>query len=177
MGRIGLALRILFQGNVARQVAAFLEREKVNGPAQPATKIEPTPTPKAAKSVRSDAVTLLATLQREARFIDFIKEPLDGFADAQVGAAARDVHRECAKVLDRLFAIGPLLHQDDGSPIDVPAGFDSGRYRLTGKVVGDPPFHGSLVHHGWEATVCQLPSWSGSELCAQVVAPAEVELK
>ena len=39
---------------------------------------------------------------------------------------------------------------------------DAGRYRLIGNVAGQPPFHGRLVHHGWEATVCQLPAWSGT---------------
>ena len=60
--------------------------------------------------------------------------------------------------------------------MEVPAGFDAGRYRLTGNVVGDPPFHGRLAHHGWEAAAVQLPAWSGTALAARVVAPVEVEL-
>jgi hypothetical protein len=48
---------------------------------------------------------------------------------------------------------------------------------LTGNVTGDPPFQGKLVHHGWEAARCDLPAWTGSAASAQVVAPAEVELK
>jgi len=128
------------------------------------------------KPVRSDAITLLATLQREARFVDFIKEPLDGYTDAQIGAAARDVHHDCAKVLDRLFAIQSIVAEEEGSPVEVPVGFDAGRYRLTGNVVGDPPFRGSLAHHGWEAAQVQLPAWSGTPLSARVVAPVEVEL-
>ncbi len=117
------------------------------------------------KPVRSEAITLLATLQREARFVDFIKEPLDGYSDAQIGAAVRDVHRDCGKVLDRLFAIRAMVDQEEGSPVEVPAGFDAGRYRLTGNVAGDPPFHGRLVHHGWEAAEVQLPAWSGTQAC------------
>ena len=128
------------------------------------------------KLARSEAITLLATLQREARFVDFIKEPLDSYSDAQIGAAVRDVHRDCGKVLDRLFAIQSMVNQEEGSPIEVPPGFDAGRYRLTGNVVGDPPFRGSLVHHGWEAAEVQLPAWSGTQLSARVVAPVEVEL-
>ena len=128
------------------------------------------------KPARSEAITLLATLQREARFVDFIKEPLDSYSDAQIGAAVRDVHRDCGKVLDRLFAIRAMVDQEEGSPVEVPPGFDAGRYRLTGNVAGDPPFRGRLVHHGWEAAEVQLPAWSGTPHSARVVAPVEVEL-
>ncbi len=190
MGRIWLAIRIfflvLFQGSVAKQVAEVLEKRKLEKSQGSGTKpqakipekseIKPAATKQPAKAVRSEAITLLATLQREARFIDFIKEPLDGYGDAQIGAAVRDVHRECAKVLDRLFTIRAMVDQEEGSPVEVPPGFDAGRYRLTGNVVGDPPFHGRLAHHGWEAAEVQLPAWSGTQLSARVVAPVEVEL-
>jgi hypothetical protein len=189
MGRIWLAIRIfflvLFQGAVARQVAEVLERRKAGemdgSDAKPQAKLsEKSETKPAAKQppklARSEAITLLATLQREARFVDFIKEPLDSYSDAQIGAAVRDVHRDCSKVLDRLFSIQSIVNQEEGSAVEVPAGFDAGRFRLTGNVAGDPPFHGSLVHHGWEAAEVQLPAWSGTQLSARVVAPAEVEL-
>src|SRR4029450_12664116 len=48
---------------------------------------------------RSDALTLLATLQREARLIDFLMEDLAGYDDAHIGAAARDMHRASAAAL------------------------------------------------------------------------------
>ncbi len=145
------------------------------------TKQQPKPEPKPMakqppKAARSEAITLLATLQREARFVDFIKEPLEGYSDAQIGAAARDVHRDCCKVLDRLFAIQSLVSQEEGSTLEVPAGFDAGRYRLTGNVAGHPPFQGRLVHHGWEAAEVQLPAWTGTPQSARVIAPIEVEL-
>ena len=189
MGRIWLALRIffrvLFQGPAAKQVAEILDKRITEngqgGGAKPQARIpdktEARPaTKQPAKPTRSEAITLLATLQREARFVDFIKEPLDGYSDAQIGAAVRDVHRDCAKVLDRLFAIRSMVDQEEGSPIEVAAGFDAGRYRLTGNVAGEPPFHGRLAHHGWEAAEVQLPVWSGTQLSARVVAPVEVEL-
>ncbi len=121
-------------------------------------------------------MTLLAALQREARFLDFIKEPLDGYADAQVGAAARDVHRECGAVIERMFAVEALMTEEEQSQIEVPAGFDSGKYRLTGNVTGEPPFKGRLMHPGWLAAKCDVPKWSGSDGAAKVIAPAEVEL-
>jgi len=186
MGRIWLAIRVfflvLFQGAVARQVAEVLQKRKQSSLPTAETKLQPKAEPKPSpakqppKPARSEAITLLATLQREARFVDFIKEPLDGYSDAQIGAAVRDVHRDCGKVLDRLFAIQSLISQEEGSTLEVPAGFDAGRYRLTGNVAGNPPFHGRLVHHGWEAGEVQLPAWSGTPHSARVIAPIEVEL-
>jgi hypothetical protein len=185
MGRIWLAIRVfflvLFNGAVARQVADVLKNRDVKVAATP-VKAPAKPEPAAAtvrltsKPARSEAITLLATLQREARFVDFIKEPIEGYSDAQIGAAVRDVHRDCGKVLDRLFAIKSLIEQEEGRPLEVPAGFDAGRYHLTGNVEGNPPFSGRLVHHGWEAKEMQLPAWSGTPNSARVIAPIEVEL-
>jgi len=174
MRRIWLAIRVfflvLFSGEVAEQVRRALETTT-----RPQRKIAKAPSAPP-RPARSEAITLLAALQREARFIDFIKEPLDNYSDAQIGAAVRDVHRDCAAVLERMFAIRPVMDQEEGSRVEVPAGFDAGRYRLTGNVAGQPPFGGTLVHHGWEATACNLPSYTGSEAAARVIAPAEVEL-
>jgi hypothetical protein len=126
---------------------------------------------------RSEAITLLAALQREARFVDFIQESLAGYSDAQIGAAARDVHRDCGAVLQRIFVLRPAVTDEEGKDVEIPAGFDAGRWRLTGNVTGEPPFRGRLVHPGWEATACELPTWSGHAAAARIVAPAEVELK
>jgi hypothetical protein len=174
---LGGVIVALIIARLMRKPAAV--QEKPAAPeTKPQAKVEPKPAaPKPPpKPARSEAVTLLATLQREARFGDCIKEPLDGYSDAQIGAAARDVHRDCAKVLDRLFAIRALNDQEEGSSLEVPAGFDAGRYRLTGNVAGNPPFNGRLVHHGWEAAEVQLPEWSGTQQSARVIAPIEVEL-
>jgi len=181
MRRIWLAVRVfcavLFRAEVAARVEEALRGEKA-GPAelpQTEARAEPQrPVPKA--PARSEAIALLAALQREARFVDFIKEPLAGFSDAQIGAVARDIHRDCASVVERMFALAPVVDQPEGSQIEVPAGFDSGRIQLTGNLVGEPPFRGRVAHHGWEATKCEIPVWSGKETAARVVAPAEVEL-
>jgi len=126
---------------------------------------------------RSEAVSLLAVLQREARFVDFIKEPIAAYSDAQIGAAARDVHQGCAVVLDRLFALQPLSAATEGASVEVPRHFDPAQFRVMGNVAGEPPFRGTLRHHGWKATKFELPAWTGSEASALVVAPAEVEVK
>jgi hypothetical protein len=182
--RIGMAIRLFFKVLFDRQFAGELEKRldvrldgratPSSGPSLPAS--PPVADTKTAKPRRSDAVTLLATLQREARLIDMVREPLGQYTDAQVGAAAREVLRDCGRVLDRLFGLEPLVAQEEGSPIEVPAGFDAGHFRLTGSVSGTPPFRGRLVHHGWLATRCELPTWSGSQAAQMVVAPQEVEV-
>ena len=178
MHRIYLAIRIffltLFKTAIAQQVDILLGgAQKMPSPAPP----QPKQPPASKLPVRSEAITLLATLQREARFVDFIQESLAGYSDAQIGAVARDVHRDSAAVIDRLFALKPAVSQEEGAQVDVPAGFDAGRFRLTGNVSGEPPFSGRLVHPGWEAAKCELPTWTGSKESARVVAPAEVEIK
>ena len=125
---------------------------------------------------RSEALTLLAALQREARFVDFIQEPIAGYDDAQIGAAVRDIHRDCAALLARLFDLQPLLAEAEGARIEVPRGYDAARYNLTGNVSGEPPFRGAHCHHGWVARRCELPTWTGSADGASIVAPATVEI-
>lgn len=183
MGKIGLAFRAFFRVLLYREVAERVETLFRDGalPKQDAlTQAAPAVTPaKAALKApaRSEALTLLSTLQREARFIDLVQEPLAGYADAQVGAAARDVLRNCQEVLARLFEIQPVLDQEEQTPIEVPPGFSTARFRLTGNVHGEPPFQGTVQHRGWRAMRCQVPEWTGPADDALIVAPAEVELK
>ena len=127
------------------------------------------------KSGQSEAITLLATLQREARLLDFLMEKLDGYDDAQIGAAARTVHDECAAVLERLFDVQPLRAESEMSQITVETP-DASLVQLVGNVSGEAPYIGRLTHHGWVAKKCELPTWSGSRETALVLAPAEVEI-
>ena len=169
---------VMFSAEQAKKVHTALDgAAPPAGSAAPAVEKKPEKPVPPPKPSRSEALTLLATLQREARFVELVQEPLDGYSDAQVGAAARDVLRDCYKVVQRLFELQPVSGESEGSEIDVPAGFDPGRTRLTGNVTGEPPFRGKLVHHGWEAKHVQLPEWTGSPAASKVVAPAEVELK
>jgi hypothetical protein len=168
MGRLGLALKILFNGDAARTAANALT-------ASPTPVIEQTP-PEPPAPVRSEAITLLAALQRDARFVDFIQESLDGYNDGQVGAAVRDVHRGCHEVLDRMFDLTPVVNQEEESTVQVndPA---AGCWRLTGNVGQSAgSVSGKLMHAGWKASRCQLPEWSGTSDDASVVAPAEVQV-
>ncbi len=186
MSRFFLAIQVwwrtLVDAEFGRQVAQLLAR-KPAAPALPAgaapvaTKSEPAAqrqpeVPR--RPQRSEALTLLATLQREARLVDFLKESIGEYSDAQIGAAVRDIHRDAAGVLDRLFKIRPIETHEEGAEIQAPAEAD--RYRLIGTVHGAPPHRGRLVHHGWEAGKCEVPEWSGSSVASQVIAPVEVEL-
>ena len=166
MPRLGLAFRAFLR--VLRDPAFA---EQVDRLAQGAAPPEPPKPPS-----RSDALTVLSILQREARLVDFLKESLASYEDAQIGAAVRDIHRDCGAALERLFALRPIDSRAEGGDVEVPAGFDASRIRLSGNVTGSPPFRGKLRHAGWEATRCQIPEWSGSDDSARVVAPAEVEV-
>ncbi len=134
--------------------------------------------PPAAAPPRADprpALQLLAVLQREGRLVDFLEEDLTGFPDAAVGAAARTVHLGCRKALADLFGLEPVYREPEGAQVTVERGFDPAAVRLTGNVVGAPPFRGALRHHGWRAREVRLPPARDGE-DASVVAPAEVEL-
>ncbi|MEJ8824977.1 DUF2760 domain-containing protein [Variovorax humicola] len=142
----------------------------------PAPAVRPAPAPPVLKEPSPDAaLQLLALLQREARLIDFVGEDLGGYADAQIGAAARLVHEGCAKVLREHFVIVPVRDEAEGGRVTLPPGFDAAAIRLTGNVVGQPPFSGSLTHRGWRVTEVRLPKMA-EQHDARVVAPAEVEL-
>ncbi|MBC8868185.1 MAG: DUF2760 domain-containing protein [Planctomycetes bacterium] len=178
--RLILAFRVffvaLFDAAAAEGIRAALDSSALPAADEKPQKPKPARPETPKKPDRSEAITLLAALQREARFVDLTQESLDEYSDEQVGAAARDVLRDCRTVLDRLFKLTPVLTEEEGAEIEVPSGFDTGRYRLTGNVAGQPPFRGSLVHHGWEAAKCEVPQWSGSKQATRVIAPAEVQL-
>jgi hypothetical protein len=143
---------------------------------EPAKKKAPSPKePERKAPEQSEAVTLLAALQREARFLDFIQESLDSYSDEQVGAAARSVHDGCAEVLERFFAIRPLVEHKENESVEVKDS-ETAFYRLTGDVSGDPPYRGMLTHHGWKTTRTELPKWKGIPETANMLSPAEVEL-
>lgn len=169
----GTLLRILSDADYALRIDGLRQ----NGAHTPAPVAEP---PKAAprplKQAAPDAaLQLLGLLQRDARLIDFAEEDLSGHSDADVGAAARVVHDGCRKVLREHFTIQPVRTETEGSRITLDNGFDAAAIRLTGKVVGQAPFRGSLSHRGWRATDIRLPKLAESH-DAGVLAQAEVEL-
>ncbi len=134
----------------------------------------PTPTPVADVSSTA-ALQVLALLQQEARFLDFVNEELAGFSDAEIGAAARVVHEGSRKAIRNHFDLAPIRAEEEESRVTLQTGFDPSEVRLTGNVVGEAPFTGTLVHRGWKVTDVRLPTLA-PEHDARIVAPAEVEL-
>lgn len=121
------------------------------------------------------ALQLLGLLQREARFVDFVQEDVAGYQDAEIGAAARVVHEGCRKALREHFTIEPVRPESEGSRVTLPPGFDAAAVRVSGNVVGQPPFTGTLAHRGWRASDVRLPQLTDAQAAA-VIAQAEVEL-
>jgi hypothetical protein len=162
--RLGLAFRVLTDGELAAKTLAATEKAE-----------EPAPASLPPEKVHASGLMLLSALQRDGRLVDFLQQDVSAFSDEEVGAAARVVHGGCRKVLRSFFELEPACPEGEGSSVTVPAGFDAQRFRLTGNVTGSPPFRGALRHHGWFARTIRMPALSES-LDARVIAPAEVEL-
>lgn len=177
MGRLGLAFKLFFRV-LSDPALADRVRPLMDGAAAPAAAPAPTAPVVAAppKPARSEALTLLSVLQREARLVDFLKEDISSYADAQIGAAVRDVHRDAGAALERLFALRPVLDQPEGSDVAIPANSDGSRLRLVGNLGGTPPPRGRLQHAGWQATKVDVPQFTGTADAARIIAPAEVEI-
>jgi hypothetical protein len=122
-----------------------------------------------------EPLRLLALLQREGRLLDFLLEDVQSYTNDQIGAAVRDIHRNCHKALKDHLTLEPVLNHQEGATVDVPTGFDPSAIRLTGNVTGQPPFKGTLQHHGWRVRELKLakPPEGQDEF---IVHPAEVEL-
>ena len=121
------------------------------------------------------ALRLLALLQQDGRFLDFIAEDIDGYSDEQVGGAVRSIHAGCRKALQERVELERILADEDGSSVVVDKGFDPAAVRLTGNIAGGPPFRGTLQHGGWRVTKIALPESPGA-VDPHIVAPAEVEI-
>lgn len=129
---------------------------------------------------RADAevVNFLSTLQQRGRLLDFLMDDITAYSDAQVGAAARVVHDGCRAVLTEHLSIRPVREEKEGSTIEVPAEHAADEYRLVGRLAGEAPFTGVLVHRGWKVEAVNLPRLlRHDDERLPTIAPAEVELK
>lgn len=136
------------------------------------------PPPDVTSQAEAEIVSFLALLQEKGRLVDFVMDDITAYSDAQVGAAARVVHGGCKSVLAEHFRIVPIRTETEGAKVTVPAGYPADAYRLVGKISGEPPFSGTLVHRGWKTDKVKLPrviAVAGDRL--PTIAPAEVELK
>ena len=188
--RISYATRIFFAVLSRGEVPEEIAPEVVKTPAHPAVApaeiapplaVEPSlaPEPEPAKPAAESndrAVQVLALLQREGRLIDFLSEDLTPYADAQVGAAVREMHAGCRKMLEQYVTLEPIIEGEEDKPVTVEAGFDPAAVKLVGNVTGKAPLRGLLRHRGWRATEVELPPLAPQEAARAVVAPAEVEI-
>ncbi|KAF3361749.1 Uncharacterized protein PHSC3_001699 [Chlamydiales bacterium STE3] len=117
---------------------------------------------------------LLSMLQNNGRLIDFLKEDISNFSDADVGASVRKIHEDCAKLIEETVTIRPLIDQNEGEEIEISASYDPDKFKLVGRVI-EPPFKGIIVHRGWKAHKLSLPK--SMESRSEVLCPAEIEIK
>lgn len=185
MNRLAAAFRIFFRtltdASAAAQVEQVLTGKGLPAPTvseapRPSPSAAPRPAPPPPAPVQNAGITLLAALQRESRLVDFLMEDLAAYSDDQIGAAVREVQRDAAKALNRMFDLHPIHAGDEGSPVELTTAQVAERYRLTGNVSAADTVRGTLQHHGWEARRCDLPTYTGSPAAASLVAPAEVEV-
>lgn len=148
--------RILFRGNAAfAQLPGAADRPTFQGSTEP-------------------AVQLLGLFQKEGRLIDFLREDISSYGDADVGAAVRDIHRGCRRVLDAHFQLRPIREEEEGTTVTLPEDFDRSAVELSGQVPEAGPFSGILRHRGWYAAEVKLPTVPESA-DPKVAAPAQVE--
>jgi hypothetical protein len=190
--RIAFAFRaffsLLFHGTLATDIVRAASRERDSAQQQSAAVVSTSPQPAARQAAEArapvdqpaqgtpadGAIQLLALLQRDARLVDFLMEDISGYADAQVGAAVREVHGSSRRSLAQYVALEAVLDGAEDQPVTLPA-IDPAQVKVVGRSAGQPPIRGTLRHRGWRADRIALPPLPPSG-ARQVVAPAEVEL-
>ena len=173
---IGSFFALLGDGGLAARVQALRNGAPLASEVPPPAPVQtPPPAPVRATANVDAALQLLALLQRESRLIDFLQEDIAAYSDAEVGGAARLLHGGARKAIKDSFDLEAVRSEAEGSRLTLPAGFDAAAVRVTGNVVGQPPFTGTLQHKGWRATAVRLPALTEGH-DTRVIAPAEVEL-
>lgn len=124
---------------------------------------------------RPDSVQLLSALQEKGRLVDFLMEDIKDYDDAQVGAAVRNIHQDCQKLIKEYFPLEPAIDAREESEFTVGEGFDPSRVKLTGNVGSKPPFKGIVRHSGWKVSDVKMPVRPAA-IDKNIVAPAEIEI-
>lgn len=170
-GHLGLAAVALVLVILLIVVAA--RKGKSEAPAAPEPEAKASETLK--QTDPSSALQLLALFQQQGRLVDFLQEDISAYSDADIGAAARVVHQGGAKTLQEYFELESIRSEEEESRLTIEAGFNANEIRLTGNVVGDAPYQGTLVHKGWRAKQVKLPKLADA-YDSRIIAAAEVEL-
>ena len=166
----GMALLLL--------IALIAERPKTMAPVQATPQPVQLPVPEPPESnADADVVNFLSIFQEKGRLVDFLMDDITGYSDAQVGAAGRVLHEGCRAALLEHFGIKPIREEGEGAKVTVPPQYAPDDYRLVGRISGEPPFAGTLVHHGWRAEWVKLPRLVTRNGRLPAIAPAEVEIR
>jgi hypothetical protein len=174
--RFRLAIRVLTDVAFAARAARVQGAPLALPEAAPKEAAAPTaPAADARRDYEAGALVLLSLLQRDGRLVDFLQQPIDGFGDADVGAAARVVHTGCRKSLTAHVDLARVRDEAEGAAVTLGKDFDGAAVRLTGDVKGAPPYRGVLRHAGWRAKSVTLPERAPGH-DETVLAQAEVEL-
>src|SRR5438105_6838887 len=149
-----LGLWLLAGGDLQRARLADSALWRVATDRSIAEKVRPIlrpPPPEPAKPPKPSAepLRLVTVLQRDSRFLDFFMDDINAAADEQILAFVRKMHPECQASLKDHLVLEPVMNQNEGEAVEVPAGFDPSAIRLLGNVTGEPPFRGTLEHRGW----------------------------
>src|SRR5215813_8677757 len=97
MDRLKMAWRVLLHADYAGEL--------LNGLKELETKRARAAMPP--ERAHASGLMLLAALQREGRFVDFVRQDVAGFSDEDIGAAGRVVHSGCRKIVDQFFSVEP----------------------------------------------------------------------
>jgi hypothetical protein len=171
---LALALLVLIISLTGARSSPTPEPVQTITPAPAPAPIQPpAPTPQQAEA---EIVTFFGLLQEKGRLVDFLMEDITPYEDSEVGAAARVIHQGCRQVLQEYFNISPISEAAEGAQVTVPAGYSADQFRLVGKLTGEPPFTGTLLHKGWKTEFVKLPRIVNADRLPSI-APAEVELK
>ncbi|MGL4419596.1 MAG: DUF2760 domain-containing protein, partial [Gemmataceae bacterium] len=184
LGRANWGLRVAgratFDPNFAAKVNELMGLPTSTMPV-PAASMTPSPAvaPRggivAAAKPSLGPVRILAVLQAESRFVDFLLEDISPFPDAQVGQAVREIHRKAQAVLKQHLVMEPVVGASEGETTTIPKGFDASAIRVLGNVTGTPPYTGQVQHPGWRVREVKLqPLPAGQD--ENVLQPAEIQL-
>jgi Domain of unknown function (DUF2760) len=169
MALVGLLLALLVL------VLSFLGRPEASATAAPAPALVVQPPAPFPNQAETEIAAFLALLQEKGRLVDFLMEDITPYDDSRVGAAARVIHQGCAEVLKEHFKITAVSEVEEGSQVTVPAEYAGADYRFIGKLGGNPPFTGKLIHKGWKTEYVKLPRTINTDRLP-AIAPAEVEI-
>ncbi len=136
---------------------------------------EEIPAPAEKSPFDENVVHVISILQKKGRLIDFLQEDISSYEDVQIGAAVRSIHKGCLEAIKDNMNVEPVMKETEGSEVTVEEGFDPSAVRLTGNVVGPPPFKGVLRHNGWRVSTTTLPQLPENQDLS-IIEPAEVEI-